>query len=146
MTVEASGVLLASPADVWKLVGEPYHLPDWWPGYQGVQPDRRGLADGARWEITRGVTKAATSGLLRRLGGPGVIVIRRVVPGSLVAWHDVEQRVDATVVLEPAVERRTQVTVTIAAPGWRIALEGLRGVPPQAVSRLYDLCQTAAEL
>jgi hypothetical protein len=38
------------------------------------------------------------------------------------------------------------VTVVVEAPGWRVALEGMRSAPRQAIRRLYDLCQTAAEL
>ena len=49
--IEATGELLSDRRDVWALVAEPYHLPDWWPAYTGVKPDRRGLAEGARWEV-----------------------------------------------------------------------------------------------
>jgi uncharacterized protein YndB with AHSA1/START domain len=34
--IEASRVLLAPRVDVWALLAEPYHLPDWWPSYTGV--------------------------------------------------------------------------------------------------------------
>jgi uncharacterized protein YndB with AHSA1/START domain len=146
MRVEASGGLLAPPADVWKLVAEPYYLPDWWPGYAGVEPDRRGLAEGARWRIVRGSTRAATSNLLRRAGGVTTIVIERVVPGSFLAWRDTGFRVRAEVTLSPAARRRTEVRVAIEGSALRILAEGLRSLPAQAVRRLYDLCQTAAEL
>lgn len=146
MRVEASGVLLAPVEDVWRLLGEPYHLPDWWPGYGGVEPDRRGVAEGARWRIVRGGSTAGTAGLLRRPGGEGVIVIEQVVPGRLLAWRDLAQGVAARVTIEPAAQRRTQVTVAIEASWWRVSAEGLRGLPRQAVARLHDLCQTAAEL
>ena len=49
--IEATRELLAPQRDVWALLAEPYHLPDWWPAYTGVQPDRRGLATGARWQV-----------------------------------------------------------------------------------------------
>ena len=65
MRISATGVLLSPVEDVWKLVGEPFRLPDWWPGYTGVQPDRRGLSEGARWTVVRGSTRAATSNLRR---------------------------------------------------------------------------------
>ncbi len=42
--IEATGELRAPVSNVWALVSEPYHLPNWWPVYQGVEPDRRGLA------------------------------------------------------------------------------------------------------
>jgi hypothetical protein len=144
--VEASRILLAPPEHVWALVAEPYHLPDWWPGYQGVEPDRRGLAEGARWRVVRGATRAATSNLLRRPGGESTIVIKRVVTGRLLEWHDTGFALDASIVIAPAAERRTEARVAIEAPGWRLALEGLRSIPRQAAARLYDLCQTAAEL
>src|SRR4029077_12498427 len=48
---EAERVLLAPIDDVWAFVAEPYHLSDWWPGITGVEPDRRGLAPGARWKV-----------------------------------------------------------------------------------------------
>jgi uncharacterized protein YndB with AHSA1/START domain len=146
MKVEASGVLMALPEDVWKLLAEPYHLPDWFPGYQGVEPDRRGLAEGARWRIVRGSTRAATSDLLRRPGGQATLVITRVVEGSALAWHDAGQHLDVQVSIGPVAERRTEVTVAVEAPGWRVVLEGMGSAPRQAVRRLYDLCQTAAEL
>jgi uncharacterized protein YndB with AHSA1/START domain len=31
-TYEAARELLASRADVWAFLSEPYNLPDWWPG------------------------------------------------------------------------------------------------------------------
>jgi uncharacterized protein YndB with AHSA1/START domain len=71
MRICATGVLLSPVEDVWRLVGEPFHLPDWWPGYTRVQPDRRGFAEGARWTVGRGSTRAATPNLLRRPGGEG---------------------------------------------------------------------------
>ena len=49
--VAAERELLASRADVWAFLAEPQHLADWWPGHRGVEPDRRGLAEGARWEV-----------------------------------------------------------------------------------------------
>ena len=51
MRYAARRVLLAPVEDVWAFVAEPYHLSDWWPGISGVEPDRRGLAAGARWKV-----------------------------------------------------------------------------------------------
>ena len=47
----ATRELLASREDVWAFVAEPHHFPDWWPGVAAVEPDRRGLAEGARWHV-----------------------------------------------------------------------------------------------
>ena len=48
MTVVAKRELLAPIHDVWGFLADPHHLPDWWPGIAGVEPDRRGLGRGAR--------------------------------------------------------------------------------------------------
>ncbi len=146
MRIEASGELLSSPADVWKLVGEPYHLSDWWPGYRGIQLDRRGFAEGARWRVSRGATRSGTSNLIRRPGGDGTLVVTRIVDEAVFAWHDVELRVDCAVTIEPAAGRLTLARATLDGSWSRITFEGLRSVPRQALRRLHDLCQTAAEL
>jgi hypothetical protein len=139
--IEASRVLLAPREDVWALLAEPYHLPDWWPSYTGVQPDRRGLAEGARWTVTR----TRTPGFLRRPRGAGLIVIRRVLLATELAWHDVRQDLDAGVRLDDE-GRNTIATAYVDGSYWRLLAEGARGLPRLAVSRLYDLCQTAAKL
>jgi uncharacterized protein YndB with AHSA1/START domain len=140
--IEATRELLAPRGDVWALVAEPYHLPDWWPAYTGVQPDRRGLAANARWEVVRG----RTPGFLRRPRGRGLIVIQEVAEGRLLRWHDVAQRLDAGVRLDDAGPARTRATAFVDGPFWRLLAEGARGLPRQAVARLYDLCQTASTL
>ena len=58
---------------------EPYnHLPDWWPAYVGVRPDRLGLAVDARWTVRRAAARRACWARLRR--ADVVIVITRVDP------------------------------------------------------------------
>ena len=141
-TVRAERELLAPKADVWALVSEPYHLPDWWPGYTGVEPDRRGLAEGARWTVMRG----RTPGLLRRPGGQGMLVIRRVDPTLELRWLDMAQQIEAGIELANAGSDRTRAVVSVEGAWWRINVEGVRRLPQQALSRLYDLCQTAAQL
>jgi hypothetical protein len=141
MRVEESRVLLAARADVWALVAEPFHLPDWWPAYTGVEPDRRGLAAGARWSVLR----SKAPGLLRKPGGRGLIVIQRVAPGTELAWLDVRQEVEAGLRLESE-GRETRATAFVDGPFWRLYTEGVRGLPRVSLARLYDLCQTAAGL
>lgn len=140
--VRAERELLAPRADVWALVAEPYHLPDWWPAYTGVEPDRRGLASGARWTVMR----SRAPGLLRRPGGQGTIVLRTVDPTLELAWLDVAQRLEATLELASTAPDRTRATVTVEGAWWRVNVEGARRLPQQALRRLHDLCQTAAEL
>ena len=140
--IEASGELESPRADVWALVAEPYHLPDWWPGYQGVKPDRKGLAENARWEVLR----SAAPGFFRRPGGPGLIVITRVVEEWELRWHDVQQALDAGIALDNAGTGHTRAVVTVDGAWWRLYTEGARNLPRQALARLQALCQTAARL
>ena len=134
-------MLVASREDVWALVAEPYHLPDWWPAYTGVEPDRRGLAEGARWTVLR----SRTPGFLRKPRGKGLIVIQRVSPGEELTWLDLSQNVVAGLRLEDE-GRGTRATAFVDGPFWRLLAEGARGLPRLAVARLYDLCQTATSL
>ena len=140
--IRAERVLLAPRADVWALIAEPYHLPDWWPGYTGVNPDRRGLAQNARWRVSR----SRAPGLLRRPGGEGVIVITEVDEGLTFAWHDVAQGLDAGITLANAGDAQTRATAYVSGPSWRLWVEGVRDHPERALARLHDLCQTAASL
>jgi uncharacterized protein YndB with AHSA1/START domain len=135
----ASRELLAPRADVWNFLAEPYHLSDWWPGIAGVQPDRRGLAPGARWQIQA----PSRPGLIRRPGAGGTVLIVAVEPERRVAFQLVDERVEAEVVLQDSGPGRTTVTLTVDAP----FLSGVsRRTPVRALSRLYALCQTAAEI
>ena len=142
MRVEAQSELIATRRDVWELLAEPRHLADWWPDYSTIRPDRRGLAEGARWQLVRG----STPGLLRRPGGEGMLVITKVEPGLRLAWHDLQQDFKADLRLEPAPEGHTRAMLVVEAPAWRIVAEGLRSTPRQALARLHALCQTAASL
>ena len=139
MKYSASRELLAPRADVWAFLAEPYHLPDWWPGLGGVQPDRRGVAPGARWQIQSG----GRPSLLRRPGAAGILLIREVEPERRLAFQLVSERVDAELELEDAGPDRTLATLTVDAP----FLSGVnRKTPVRALSRLYALCQTSAQL
>jgi uncharacterized protein YndB with AHSA1/START domain len=138
---EASRVLLAPREDIWALVSEPYHLPDWWPGYTGVESDRHGLAENARWKVVR----SRRPGFVRRPHGTGLILIRRVAPGRELSWHDHAQKLDMGIRLEYE-GRQTKATTWVSGTWWRFYAEGARSLPPQALARLHDLCQTASGL
>jgi len=142
MRIEARNELIAMRGEVWELLAEPRHLSDWWPGYSTVRPDRRGLAEGARWQVVR----SKAPGFLRRPGGEGLIVITKVEPGLRFGWHDLQQHFDADILLEPAPEGNTRTALVLEAPWWRIVAEGLRSSPRLALARLHALCQTAASL
>lgn len=140
--IQAAGELLSPRGDVWALLAEPYHLPDWWPGYRGVEPDARGLGVQARWRVLR----SSSPGFLRRPGGQGLIVITRIVEGYELRWHDVQQGLDCGVALDNAGPGRSRAVVGVDGNWARLLLEGGRSLPPKALARLQALCQTAAGL
>jgi uncharacterized protein YndB with AHSA1/START domain len=134
--------LLAPVDDVWALLAEPYHLADWWPGYAAIRPDRRGLVEGARWQVARG----GRPGLFRRPRSEGLVLIVDVVPGRGFTWRDLQQRFSAEIRIEPTEEAGTLAAVRLEATMFHFVVEELRRAPRQALARLHALCQTAAGL
>jgi hypothetical protein len=137
--VQAERELLAARRDVWAFLAEPHHLPDWWPGIAGVEPDRRGLSAGARWQVRA----ADRPSLLRRAQAPGMLLVRRVEEPALVAWHLTADRLDVELRLDAVTTDRTFATLIVSSP-WLVAFG--RSLPRKALGRLHELCQTAAEL
>jgi uncharacterized protein YndB with AHSA1/START domain len=136
--VTASRELLASRDDVWQFIAEPRHFADWWPGIATVQPDRRGLAEGARWQILT----ADRPTLLRRSSSSGVLLVRAVRAPELFGWTLTGDHIDAELRLEPKADR-TVAVLELDAP-WLLGIS--RALPRRALTRLHALCQTAAEL
>jgi len=142
----ADRVLLAPVEDVWAFLAEPYHLSDWWPNIGGVEPDRRGLAPGARWAIRGsdvlpvGVFAFGPS-MFRRPGAAGTLLVTEVVRGRRIAFQLVNERMAAELELEQVEAARTRVVLVVEA-GWGTVR---RSFPQRALARLYDLVQTAAE-
>lgn len=135
----ATKELLAPLEDVWLFLAEPHHLSDWWPGVAGVTPDRRGLAPAARWQLHAPMRP----GLLRRPASDSMMVIIDVEPLQRVTWYMTTDRLDVELRLADAGDQHTRAELTVSGP----FLVGLRrSLPRQALSRLYALCQTAAEL
>jgi uncharacterized protein YndB with AHSA1/START domain len=136
---EASRELLAPRADVWAFVAEPFHLPDWWPDVSGVQPDRRGFAPGARWEVLG----SGRGSLLRKPHMGGILVVLAVEPYERFSFHLTGERLDVDLRLAAAGEERTLATLAVSGP----LLVGLkRSLPRTALVRLHNLVQTAADL
>ena len=133
----ADRTLLAPLEDVWAFLVEPYNLPDWWPGVSGVEPDRRGVAPGARWKVL-GPDQPT---FLRKPDAAGTLLVLEVVPMRRIAFQVVAQRLDAELDLEDAGDGRTEVSLLVSAP----LLSIRRSFPSQALARLYDLVQTSAE-
>jgi uncharacterized protein YndB with AHSA1/START domain len=135
----ASRELLASREDVWTFIAEPYHFSDWWPGIAGVRPDRRGLAEGARWEV-QGTDRPT---LFRRATSSGMLLVRAVRAPELFAWTLTGDHIDAELRLEERGPERTIAALEVDAP-WLFGFS--RALPRRALTRLHALCQTAAEL
>jgi uncharacterized protein YndB with AHSA1/START domain len=139
-TYSARLELLASREDVWAFLTEPTHMADWWPGLRGVHADRRGFASGARW-------KTQGQGRTNPLVGPqadvtGALIFLEVEKPALARWRFVNANIDVELRLEATAPDRTIADLTVDVP----MLSGLRRLPAKALSRLYALCQTGAEL
>ena len=138
-TYEATRELLASRADVWAFLSEPYNLPDWWPGISGLQPDRRGFAAGARWQVL-GENRPS---LMRKPNMSGTLVVLAVERYERFAFQLTGERLDVELRLSEPQPGRTLARVRVSGP----MLIGLRrSLPAKALGRLHALVQTAADL
>jgi uncharacterized protein YndB with AHSA1/START domain len=134
----ATRELLAPRADVWRFLSEPYHLPDWWPGIGGLEPDRRGFAPGARWQLV-GENRPS---LFRKPNMSGTLLVLAVEPYERFAFHLTGERLDVELRLSASAPDRTLAELSVQGP----ALIGLKGsLPQRALTRLHALCQTAAD-
>lgn len=104
----ATDVLPAPRAEVWAILAEPLHLPDWWPGLLAVEPDRRGFAPGARWAAT--VTRR--NPFLGSRHVETALLLRDVDLYERWTWHLVNPRLDVEIRLRAVGEHETEVTVT----------------------------------
>ena len=121
---------------MWRFLAEPYHLADWWPNLVAVEPDRLGLAAGARWRIS---SHRAT--LLRRADSEDTLLVVAVDPGSRVAFELIRARMRAELTLTPSGPDRTRADLQVTGP---LLLGFSRGIARDALARLRNLVQTAA--
>jgi uncharacterized protein YndB with AHSA1/START domain len=133
----AERTLLAPLEDVWAFLVEPFNLPDWWPGVSGVQPDRRGLAPGARWRVLG----SDRGSLLKKPDAAGTLLVLDVVPMRRIAFQLTGQHLDAELELQDVDATHTRALLEVDAPFLTVR----RSFPHQALGRLYDLVQTGAE-
>jgi len=138
-TYAATRELRAPRTDVWAFLAEPTHLSDWWPGIRAVEPDRRGLAPGARWRtLSRGRPSPFVGS---KVDVAGTLVVLGVRATEFVAWQFVDTRLDVELRLTEAAADRTRAELTVSAPFFG----GLRrSLPHKALTRLYSLCETGA--
>jgi uncharacterized protein YndB with AHSA1/START domain len=139
---EASHEVLASRADVWRFLAEPYHFADWWPTVSAVRPDARGFREGARWEVAG----PASPTLFRKGGATGLAIVKTIELHERVVWTLTVDRLDVEVRLGAVEPDRTVVTVAVEGHWRPEALGRPRALPRVAVHRLYELLQTAASL
>jgi uncharacterized protein YndB with AHSA1/START domain len=118
--------------DVWKVLAEPYHLSDWWPGIVHVEPDVRGFAPGARWtvrlrkrHVLTGVREQQTT-----------LVVDEIEPYEHWAWHLATPKLDVEIRLR-ADEGATLVSCVTS---------GRRPVAEAALRRLAELCALVARM
>ena len=136
--MEATRELLAPREDVWRVLSEPYQLPDWWPGIGGLEPDRRGFAPGARWHVV-GENRPS---FFRKPNMSGTLLVLAVEPYERFAFHLTGERIDVELRLSVQERSRTLARLAVEGP----ALIGLRrSLPEKALARLHALCQTAAD-
>ena len=131
----ADRVLLAPLADVWAFLAEPYNLADWFPGISGVEPDRRGLAPGARWKVV-GPNQPS---YFRRPQATGTLLIVDVVPQERIAFELTGDRISADLTLRALDVDRTEASLVVDGP-WLIGLR--RSFPREALDRLHGLLRT----
>lgn len=138
MRVEAEAELLASRADVWGFLAEPYHLADWWPGISGVQPDRRGFAPGARWQVQG---SRWTNPIVGRRSSSQLLLVGEIDEYERWAFRLHADRLDVEVRIGAPAPDRTRVRVSVDG-GWLFGAR--RSLARVAVERLHALVQTAA--
>jgi uncharacterized protein YndB with AHSA1/START domain len=133
----ASTDLLAAPRDVWAFLTEPRHFADWWPNAGFVEPDRLGLAAGARWRV-----RSRESTWLRRAGTEDTLLVHAAEPCRRLAFELVRAGIRAELVLAESGPGRTRAELGVSGP----LLRGFtRSLPRDALDRLHDLVQTAAD-
>ena len=73
-----------------------------------------------------------------------MLVLRKIEPPALFAFHVVQDRLDAELALAASGGDGTLATLAVRAPVWVLGLQ--RTLPREALGRLHALCQTAAQL
>jgi uncharacterized protein YndB with AHSA1/START domain len=134
----ADRVIVAPIDDVWSFLAEPYNLADWWPGVSGVEPDRRGLAPGARWKVI-GPNQPS---YFRRPQATGTLVVLDVSPLERIAFQLTAERIDADLRLRAIDERSTEVSLVVDGP-WLVGLK--RAFPRRALARLHSILRTGED-
>jgi uncharacterized protein YndB with AHSA1/START domain len=133
-TYAAVRELPVARAAVWAFVAEPYNLPEWWAGVAGVEPDRRGLAPGARWRVV-GPHKPS---YFLRPELTGTLLVLAVEPEERLTFQLTGDRLEVQLRLRELAPGTTEAELTVEGP-W---LGGLsRRTPQTALARLAAAVQ-----
>jgi uncharacterized protein YndB with AHSA1/START domain len=106
-TTRRSRTLAAAPAELWRVVGDPHHLPRWWPRVTRVEGVRGGR-----------FTQVLTTDTGRSLRADFVVVDERA--GESLAW---EQEVAGSPFERIVAFARTEVRLAPDGTGTRVTLE-----------------------
>ena len=107
MKVRRSRVVAASPDDVWATVGDPYHLPRWWPRVERVElVQGDGFTQLLRTEKGRAIRADFR---VVRSQKPEVRRWRQEVAGT--PFEGILESAETEIRLEPAGETGTRVTL-----------------------------------
>lgn len=107
MKIRRTRLVAAPAAEVWRTVGDPHHLPRWWPRVERVE-----ASDGKRFtEVLRSGRGASVRADFR-------VVDRKV--GQRMAW---EQDVEGTPFERMMKAARTTLSLSDASGGCEVALE-----------------------
>jgi len=107
MKVRRSRVVAASPDDVWATVGDPYHLPRWWPRVERVElVQGDGFTQLLRTEKGRAIRADFR---VVRSQKPEVRRWRQEVAGT--PFEGILESAETEIRLEPAGEAGTRVTL-----------------------------------
>jgi uncharacterized protein YndB with AHSA1/START domain len=125
----ARRTLQAGAEDVWAVVSDPDRLAAWWPDVARVDPGRRGLVPGARWQL-EGTNRPHH---LRRHEPTGTLFVLEVEPQRRVSFQLTGDRIDVELELVPLDDGRTDATLTVGVP-WLVGVG--RRFPQRVLERL----------
>lgn len=111
------------------MIADPSRFPDWWPDVERVDPGRRGLVPGARWQV-EGPNRPR---YLRRPEPTGWLLVLDVEPLRRVSFQLSGERIDAELELEPDDGERTRARLVVDAP-WLVGVG--RRFPHRVLERL----------
>ena len=106
-TTRRSRTVAAVPEQVWETVGDPYHLPRWWP----------------RVERVEGVSDEHFTEVLQTEGGRSLRADFRVVESTPPQWRAWEQEVAGSPFERIMLAARTEVRLEPASGGTRVTLD-----------------------